>query len=82
MIINISYPEGRRRDGIGKKRGREKKKAGNKEPEKNGSLVTVKTHKPTVFKILLGLRMADGHVKRNKMNVLPEEPATGKITYF
>jgi len=42
----------------------------------------VKTHKPTVFKILLGLRMADGHVKRNRMNVLPEEPATGKITYF
>lgn len=65
-----------------KRGGGKKKKAGNKEPEKNASLVTVKTHKPTVFKILLGLRMADGHVKRNRMNVLPEEPATGKITYF
>ena len=36
----------------------------------------------TVFKILLDLRMADGHVKRNQTDILPEEPEIEKITYF
>ena len=65
-----------------KRGGGKKKKAGYKELEKNASLVTVKTHKPTVFKILLDLRMADGHVKRNQTDILPEEPEIEKITYF